>query len=205
MIDVNADFDSENLTPDVAVGTQEEHQLESNDNVSVNIPIILELNKAIDKGKRVPYQRKRKRRRTDTEEAKNNDETNIYSNPLQGYHLNASFLSRIWQTLHHLHSGLILYKTIFLDAIISKKMYPRISDCDSKCLALLIHSTYDCAQRSSFITVLAQLGFLFPTVESVKKETAFISELIAGVADNEFLSLLQRRVGNTNPDKVDII
>ena len=61
MIDVNADFDSENLTPDVAVGTQEEHQLESNDNVSVNIPIILELNKAIDKGKHVPYQRKRKR------------------------------------------------------------------------------------------------------------------------------------------------
>ena len=203
MIDVNADFDSENLTPDVAEGTQEEHQLESNDNVSVNIPIILELNKAIDKGKGVPYQSKRQR--TDTVEAKNNDETDTYSNPLQGYHLNASFLSRIWQTLHHLHSGLILYKTIFLDAIISKKMYPRISDLDSKCLALLIHSTYDCAQRSSFITVLAQLGFLFPTVESVKKETAFIFELIASVADNEFLSLLQRRVGNTNPDKVDII
>ena len=94
MIDVNADFDFENLTPDVAEETEEEHQLVFNDNLSVNIPIILEVNKAIDKGKRVAC--KSKRRRTDTAEAKNNDETNIYSNPLQGYHLNASFLSRIW-------------------------------------------------------------------------------------------------------------
>ena len=93
MIGVNYDFDSENLTPDLAEGTEEEHQLESIDNVSVNIPIILELNKAIVKGKGVAC--KSKRQRTDTVEAKNNDETNIYSNPLQGYHLNASFLSRI--------------------------------------------------------------------------------------------------------------
>ena len=92
---------------------------EDDADLSVNIPIILEVNKAIDKRKRVAC--KSKRRRTYTAEAKNNDETNIYSNPLQGYHLNASFLSRIWQTLHHLHSGLIFYKTIFLDAIISKK------------------------------------------------------------------------------------
>jgi len=47
MIDVNADFDFENLTPDVAEETEEEHQLESNNNLSVSIPIILELNKAI--------------------------------------------------------------------------------------------------------------------------------------------------------------
>ena len=160
MKDVNADFDSENLTPDHAENTEEEQQLDSNDNVSVNIPTILELKKAIVKGKGVAC--KSKCQRTDTVEAKNDDETNIYSNPVQGYHLNASFLSRIWQTLYYLHSGLILYKSIFLGAIISKKMYPTITDCDSKCLALLIPSTYDCTQWSSFITVLAQLCFLFP-------------------------------------------
>ena len=97
------------------------------------------------------------------------------------------------------------YKSIFLGAIISKKMYPTINDCDSKCLALLIHSTYDCAQRSSFITILAQLCFLFLTVESIRSETVFISQLIAGVDDNKFLFRLQQRVGNNNPDKVDII
>ena len=203
MIDVNDDYDSENLIPDLAEDTEEEHQLESIDNLSVNIPIILELNKAIIKGKGVAGNSKHQR--TDTVEAKNNDETNIYSNPLQGYHLNASFLSRIWQIIHHLHSGLILYKTIFGGAIVSKEMYTKIPDCDSKCLAFLIHSTYDCAQRSSFITVLAQLCFLFPTVESVHNETEFISELVDGVADNKFLSRLQQRVGNSNPDKVDII
>ena len=45
----------------------------------------------------------------------------------------------------------------------------------------------------------------FPTVESAQKETALISKLIAGVADNKFVSLLQQHVGNTDPDKVDII
>ena len=107
--------------------------------------------------------------------------------------------------LHHLHSGLTLYKSNFLRAIISKEMYPTIMDCDSKCLALLIYSTHDCAQRSSFVTVLAQLCSLFPTVQNINKETAFVSKLIAGVDDNKLLSLLQHRVGNNNPDKVDII
>ena len=84
-------------------------------------------------------------------------------------------------------------------------MYPTITDCGSKCLVLLIHSTYDCTQRSSFVTVLAQSCFLFPTVESIQSETVFISQLIAGVDDNKLLPRLQQRVSNNNPNKVDII
>ena len=101
MIDINKDLDLENLTPDHDEANEEEQLLESNDNISVNIPTILQFNKAIGKGKGVVCNTKR--RSTDTVDPKNNDETYIYSNPLQGYHLNASFLSRIWQTLYHLH------------------------------------------------------------------------------------------------------
>ena len=45
----------------------------------------------------------------------------------------------------------------------------------------------------------------FPTVQSIQKETGFISKLFASVDDNKLLSRLQQRVGNNNPDKVDII
>ena len=84
-------------------------------------------------------------------------------------------------------------------------MYPTILDCDSKCLAFLIHSTYNCAQRPAFISVLAQLCFLFPSVESIKNDEAFILELIASVDDDKFLSVLQRRFGNSNHVRSDVI
>ena len=123
MIDVNAYFNSENLIPDHAEVTEEEQLLESNNNVSINIPTVFQFNKAIDNEKVVVC--KNKRQRTDTVDLKNNDATYIYSNPLQGYHLDASFLSRVWQTLHHLHSGLILYKSIFLRALSQKRYLPQ--------------------------------------------------------------------------------
>ena len=78
-------------------------------------------------------------------------------------------------------------------------------DCDSKCLALLIHSTYDCAQRSAFISVLAQLCFIFPTIDSIENDADFILELVDGVTSNKFLSVLQTRFGNSNHNRSDII
>ena len=44
------------------------------------------------------------------------------------------------------------------------------------------------------------VSFFF-TIESIQSETAFISQLIAGVDDNKFLSRLQEHVGNSNPDR----
>ena len=84
-------------------------------------------------------------------------------------------------------------------------MYPTIMDCDSKCLALLIHSTYDCAQRSAFISVLAQLCFIFSTIDSIENDTDFITELVDGATSNKFLSVLQTRFGNSNHDRSTII
>ena len=80
MIDVNADFDSENLIPDHAEATEENQLLESNDNVSINIPTTLQFNKAIGKGKGVVCNNKRQR--TNTVDPKNNNETYIYSHLL---------------------------------------------------------------------------------------------------------------------------
>ena len=48
--------------------------------------------------------------------------------------------------------------------ILNKKMYPTIICFDSKCLALLICSTLDCVHHSAFVSVLAQLYFIVPTV-----------------------------------------
>ena len=85
----------------------------------------------------------------------------VESKSLQGYHLTASFIQRLWLTIQHLHSGLIIYKCIFAKALFELKKYTFLVDLDTKCLAYLLHTTSDCGQRSVFVYLLAQLCFIF--------------------------------------------
>ena len=156
MIDLNEELDPENLVHQHADANEEERLIDynNNDNVNVNISTILQFNEELAKGKAIVC--KSKHQRIQIVDPKNNNQTYIYSHPFQSYHLNALFLSRLWQTLQYLDSDLILYKSIFPRDIVTKKIHPTKMDCDSKCSAFLIHSTYDCVQQS-FVTILAHL------------------------------------------------
>ena len=68
----------------------------------------------------------------------------VESKPFQGHHLTASLIQRLWLTIQHLHSCLIIYKCIFAKALFDLKKYIFLSDLDTKCLAYLLHTISDC-------------------------------------------------------------
>ena len=115
--------------------------------------------------------------------------------PLQGYHMTASFTKRLWLTIQHLHSGLIIYKCIFATALFVLKKYTFLADLDTKCLAYLLHTTSDCGQRSAFVYLLAQLCFIFPSYEDIAAGQDIIKKLVLSTTNNESMENLQSHSG----------
>ena len=129
----------------------------------------------------------------------------VESKPLQGYHMTASFTKRLWLTVQHLHSGLIIYKCIFATALFALKKYTFLADLDTKCLAYLLHTTSDCGQRSAFVYLLAQLCFIFPTYEDIAAGQDIIKKLVLSTTNNEFMENLQSQSGQAYERKKNTI
>ena len=129
----------------------------------------------------------------------------VESKPLQGYHLTASFIQRLWLTIQHLHSGLIIYKCIFAKALFDLKKYTFLQDFDTKCLAYLLHTTSDCGQRSAFVHLLAQLCFIFPTYQHIAAGQDIIKKLVLSETNNDFRENLQSQSGQSYDQKKNTI
>jgi len=119
-------------------------------------------------------------------------------NPLQGYHLTSSFVQRLWLTIQHLHSGLIIYKCIFATALFKHEKYTFLKDVDTKCLAYLLYTTSDCGQRSAFVHLLSQLCFIFPNYERIAAGQDIIQRLVLSETPNAFMENLQSLSGQSH-------
>jgi hypothetical protein len=136
------------------------------------------------------------------------EEEDLFINtcPLQGFHLTNSFLNRVWLIIEHIHAVLIIFKYIFGATLVTQKKFPETLDLDKKCLAFLFQCTAECAQRSAFVQVLAQLAIVFPSKKEVVANKNLVSSLVKGSAGGtDFLSTIQSRSGAQERNKVEVI
>ena len=119
--------------------------------------------------------------------------------------MTASFIQRLWLTIQHFHSGLMMYKCIFAKALLDHKKYTFLTDLDTKCLAYLLHTTSDCGQRSASVYLLAQLCFTFPNYKHIAVGQDIIKKLVMSKTNNEFMENLQSQSGQSRAWKKSTI
>ena len=104
--------------------------------------------------------------------------------------MTASFTQRLWLTIQHLHSGLMMYKCIFAQVLFNNKKHIFLTDLDTKCLAYLLHTTSNCGQRSAFVYLLAQLYLIFSIYGHIAAGKDIIKKLVMSETNNDFMENL---------------
>ena len=103
------------------------------------------------------------------DETEDNEALQFTSCPQLGYHMPQSFRNRLWTNIRILRLGFELFRFVFGTQIVEQQLYGELGKfTNDKILQFLFLSTCQQNTRLRYMSVLAEIAFLFPELKSVE-------------------------------------
>ena len=137
----------------------------------------------------------------DNEEEDDVNENNDFvfdCTPLQGFHMPASFKTRLWRSVEHIDLGRVLVRILFGSEILKRKMFPSTLYVEERFLSFLFQMTADCKTREMYVSILAHLCITITDVNDIYGQSTFIGKCVDHPGEVSRLASYQASTGATS-------